>query len=169
MWWPRRKIDLKVRVRLKRVVYQFHKRVFRNLRPGGETKPAARLENTGRFGASALRISEIKKRKVRDDAIKAGIRKRKILRVALTKFDLGKHFLRNRDHFGGKIETDRICAVFGGSGRDVTGSAADVQDRHLLGNIRGIEQRRNELAGRDLPNPKAILCGRRPALLVEIL
>src|SRR5260370_6318475 len=146
MWWPRRKIDLKVRVRLNRVVHQFHKRVVRNLRPGGETKPAARLENTGRFGASALRISEMKKRKVRDDAIKAGIRKRKILRVALTKFDLGKHFLRNRDHFGGKIETDRICAVFGGSGRDATASAADVQDRHLLGNIRGIEQRRNELA-----------------------
>src|SRR2546430_775134 len=101
-------IHLKVRVRLNRVVHQFHKRVFRNLRPSGETKPAARLENTGRFGASALRISEMKKRKVRGDAIKAGIRKRKILRVALTKFDPGKHFLRNRDHFGGKIETDQF-------------------------------------------------------------
>src|SRR5437879_12830704 len=94
----------------------------------------------------------MKKRKVRGDAIKAGIRKRKILRVALTKFDPGKHFLRNRDHFGGKIETDRLCAAFGGSGRDVTGSAAAVQDRQLLGNIRGIEQRRNELSGRAPPN-----------------
>ena len=109
----------------------------------------------------------MKKRKVRDDAIKAGIRKRKILRVALPKVDPWKHFLRNRDHFGGKIETDRLCAAFGGRGRDVTGSAADVQDRHLLGNIRGIEQRRNELAGRARPDRIVFVCDALPTFVFE--
>src|SRR6202043_3959817 len=77
-----RKIDIQVGVCLDRVVHQFHKRIFRNLRPGGETKLTARLKNAGRFGAGALRISQMKKRKVRRDAIEAGIRKRKILGVA---------------------------------------------------------------------------------------
>src|SRR5260370_2451108 len=110
MWWPRRKIDIEVRVRPNRVVHQFHKRVFRNLRPSGESESAARLENTGRFGAGALRISEMKKRKVRDDAIKAGIPQRKILRVALPKLDPRKHFLRHRDPFRDTLQTHFTAA-----------------------------------------------------------
>src|SRR5213082_2157397 len=94
---------------------------------------------------------EVQQREVRDDAIKAGIGKGKILRIALTKFDPRELFLRDRNHFLGKIETDRNCAAFRSSGGHITWTATDIQDRHLPGNVRGIEQRRNELAGRARP------------------
>ena len=94
----------------------------------------------------------MKKGEIRDHPIETGIRKRKILRVALAKFDPRKHFLRDRDHFGGKIETNWSCAALGRSARDITGTATDIQDRHLPGNFCGIEQWRNELTGRARPD-----------------
>ena len=148
MRWPRWKIDVEVRVRPNRVIHQFHKWVFGNLRPGRETEPAATLENASRFCAGTRWICEVQQREVRDDAIKAGIGKGKILRIALTKFDPRELFLRDRNHFLGKIETDRNCTAFRGSGGHITWTATDIQDRHLPGNLRGIEQPRNELAGR---------------------
>src|SRR4051812_17933935 len=100
----------------------------------------------------------MKKGKVRDHAIKAGVGKRKILRVTLPKLDLRKHFFRDRDHFGGKIETDRNCGALGRGGGDITGTATDIEDRHLPGHFRGVEQWRNELSGRARPN-RIILVG----------
>ncbi len=168
MWWPRRKIDIEVRVRPNRVVHQFHKKVFRNLRPGGESESAAGRENTSGFRTGARWIREVQQCKVRDDSVKAGIRKRKILRVALTKFDPRKLFLRDRDHFLRKIETDRDCAAFRGSGRHITWTATDIQDRHLRGNVRGVEQRRNELAGRARPDRIVFVRDALPALVFEL-
>src|SRR6266705_73142 len=147
MRWPRRKIDIEVRERPNRVIAQFHKWVFGNLRPGRETESAATLENASRFCAGTRWIREVQQRKVRDHAIKAGIGKRKTLRVALTKFDPRKLFLCDCDHLLRQIETDRNCAALGGRGRDITWTATDIQHRHLPGNLGGIEQRRNELAG----------------------
>src|SRR5712692_7305881 len=137
MRWPRWKIDVEVRVRPNRVIHQFHKWVFGNLRPGRETESAATLENASRFCAGTRWICEVQQREVRDDAIKAGIGKGKILRISLTKFDPRELFLRDRNHFLGKIETDRNCAAFRGSGGHITWTATDIQDRHLPGNVRG--------------------------------
>src|SRR6266849_5508726 len=137
------KIDIEVGVRPNRVVHQFHKWVFRNLCPGGESESAAGRENTSGFCTGPRWIREVQQRKVRNDAIKGGILKRETLRIPLTKLDPRKFFLRDRNHFLRKIETDRNCAVFRGSGRHITWTATDIQDRHLRGNVRGIEQRRN--------------------------
>src|SRR6266568_6780175 len=168
MRWPWWKIDIEVRVRPNRIVHQFHKRVFRNLRPGCESESAAGLENTSGFCTGPRWIREVQQRKVRDDAIKGGILKRETLRVALTKFDPRKFFLRDRDHFLRKIETDRNCAAFRSSGRYITWTATDIQDRHLRGNVRGIEQRRNKLAGRARPNRIVFVGDALPTLVFEL-
>src|SRR5207253_8562471 len=112
MRWPRWKIDVEVRVRPNRVIHQFHKWVFGNLRPGRETVPAATLENASRFCTGTRWIREVQQREVRDGAIKAGIGKGKILRIALTKFYPRELFFRDRNHFLANIESARNCTAF---------------------------------------------------------
>src|SRR5260221_10111183 len=90
--------------------------------------------------------------KVCDDAIETRVRERKILRVALAKFDSWPHLLRDRNHLAGKIEPDWDSPALGGSGGDVTRPATDIQDRHLRGHVGGVEELRNELAGRARPS-----------------
>ena len=154
-------------MRLSCVVDDFYKRIFRNLRPSRERESAAGFQNPSRFGHRTLRVCEMKEREVRNHAIKDFVRKRKILRVALAKFDSGKHFLRNRDHLRGEVETGRECAAFGRSGRHVTGTATDIQDRHLPGNFGGVEQRRNELASRARPGGIVFVRDTLPAFMLE--
>src|SRR5713101_8047845 len=162
------KIDIEVGVRPNRVVHQFHKLVFRYLCPSGESESAAGRENTSGFCTGPRWIREVQQRKVRDDAIEAGIGKRKTLRVAPTKLDPRKFFLRDRNHFLRKIETDRNCAAFRGSGRYITWTATNIQDRHLLGNLCEIEQRRNELARRARPNRIVFVRDALPTLVFEL-
>src|SRR5450759_3583571 len=91
-------------------------------------------------------------REVGQDTIEAGLSEREILRVAFAEFDLRKHFLRDRDHLLRKIETGGDSAAFRSGSRDITRSATDIQDRHLLSNFRRLEQGRNELTRGCRPN-----------------
>src|SRR5207253_9961395 len=59
---------------------------------------------------------------------------------------------RDCDHFPGKIEAARSCAALGRRGRDVAGTATDIEDRHFPENVGGIEKWWNELSGRARPD-----------------
>src|SRR6266446_4946015 len=145
---PGWKIDIYSDVRLDGVVDNFCVWAFAWRRPDGETEFAAGFEDAERLGARALGIGQMEQCEVRYDASEAGIGKWQILRVAFAKFDVGKHFFRDRDHLLGKVEANRLGAAFRRRGRDVTRAAADIQDRHARRNLSGIEQRRNELSRR---------------------
>src|SRR5438552_19187106 len=100
-----RKIDIHVCVRLDGVVDDFCVRTFARRRPNRETESGAGLEDTKRFGTGVFRIGEMEQGEVGQNTIEARVGKRKILRVTLTKFDVRKHFLGDRYHLSGDMET----------------------------------------------------------------
>src|SRR5438477_12700683 len=104
------KVGFKVSVRLDGVVDHLGIRIFLWRRPDGEAEFAAGFEDAECFSTSALRVRHVKQGEVGQNAIESRIGERQILRVALLKLDLRKHFLRDGDHFPGKIETARSCA-----------------------------------------------------------
>src|SRR5260370_42483670 len=148
MWRRGRKIDIYISVRPDGVVDNFCVWAFAWRRPNGETEFAAGFEDAERLGARPLGIGQMEQCEVGQHAIETGTGKWQILCVAFSKFDTGKHSLRDRDHFPGKVETDWRGAAFRRCARDVTRTAADIQDRHARQNLNSIEQRRNELSRR---------------------
>ena len=119
---------------------------FARRRPDGETEFAPGFEDADRLGARPLGIGQMEQCEVGQDAVETGAGKWQIFRIAFAEFDVGKHFLRDRDHLLRKVETDRLGAAFRRRGRDVTRTAADIQDRHARKNFSSIEQRRDELS-----------------------
>ena len=110
----------------------------------------------------------MQQREVGQNTIEAGIGERKILRVALLKWDPRKHVLRDGDHLPGKIETGWESAALRRGRGDVSRAAADIQDRHVSGNFDSLEQGRNELARGGRPDGIVFAGDAFPAFMLEL-
>src|SRR5205814_3464101 len=94
------------------VVYNFAAGIFVRLCPDGEAKFASPSQDAKRFRACSFGPRQMEQPKIHQGTIEARFCKRQLLCIAFAKSDFRKHASRDRSHFSGKIDADRICPSF---------------------------------------------------------
>jgi hypothetical protein len=110
----------------------------------------------------------MKQCKIGYDPIEGLVSKGELLRVAFAKLYAREQPPRDADHLAGEIHAESSRAAPGGGRGNIAGATTDIEHRHSFPNLRRIEQRRDELAGRAGPDGIVFVGDPFPTFMLEL-
>src|SRR5713101_8912998 len=149
------------------VIHNFAAGIFVWFRPDSESKLSSRAQNAKCFRACSFWLREMEQAKIHQDPIVACITDWQFLCIAFAKRDSGKHFRGDLNHFLREIDTRWVRSQLLDGGRDISGSARNIQHRHSGQNASSINQIRNELPRHPRPDGVVLICYALPAIVFE--